>query len=119
MGDPGFIRLQFFRHPGRIVANHVEQAIQPGPVDEREIYLLALNVLQSRLKVLFLALLRLADVIWDVMPFEEIKDVSPAVHSAGPKGAALFGEVEEGNVMKRNIIEIEIAAKIELAPDEL
>src|SRR5215472_3445948 len=47
-----------------------------------------------------------------MLGFQAIKNIRPAVHSTGLQRASLFGEVEQGNVSKRNIIKIEIAAEI-------
>ena len=71
------------------------------------------SLLQRR-QIGLLAPFRRADVIGDMPLFEKIEDVRPAIHAARLERALLLGEIEQRDVSERNVVEIEVAAKLQL-----
>src|SRR5258706_16246310 len=116
--DPLVVKTQFGGDLWGLVADDVQQAIQPRPVQKGEVNTLGLNVLDERGQVGRLVLFGSADVIGNAPLLQVIKDIGAAVHSARAKRAFFLGEIVEGNVREWDVVEVKIAAKIQTDFDE-
>src|SRR5258706_4229100 len=116
--DPLIITPQLGGNLRGLIAHDVQQAIQSRPIKKGEIYTLGLDVLNERGKVGALVLLGSADVIGNVALFEVIKDIRATIHTARAQRTFLLREIEERNVLEGDVIEIKIAAEIQLHFDE-
>jgi hypothetical protein len=61
----------------------------------------------------------IGDEVGDVRSDEEVEDVRPAVHALRLERALLLGEVEEVDVAEGDVVEVEVAAEVELHLHEL
>src|SRR5262245_53728660 len=53
----------------------------------------------------------------DLLLFQKIKNVRPAIHAVRLERTFLFAEIVECNVLERNVVKIEIAFEAELVPN--
>ena len=63
-------------------------------------------------------LLRFADVIGDAAPLQKVENVRSLIHAARLERTSFLGEIEQRNVLERDVIEIEVAAKAQPRLDE-
>src|SRR5437016_1714812 len=119
LGQPLVIASEFDGHVRRLIAYLVEQTIQPRPVQKGKINALGLNVARERSQICLLTPLRRAHVIANVAFLEVIENVRPSIHAAGLERTFLLGKIVERNVSERNIVKVEITAKVQLSLDEL
>src|SRR5262245_64863947 len=57
-------------------------------------------------------------MIRDRASLQEIEDVVPPIHAPGTQRALLFRKIEQGDIPKRDVIEIKVAAKVERPLEE-
>jgi len=90
----------------------VEQSIEIRPINEAEINALPFNLTNQRLEIFVLGERRIADVIGNLLLLQEIENVLAAIHPAGQQRTFLLAEIEERDVTKRDVVEIEVTAKV-------
>src|SRR5712671_3024414 len=117
--DALLIESQFERDFHGLIADAVEQSIQIGPINKTEIDALLFDLCEERFEIVFLGSGGIADVIGNPMLQEEIKDVLTVIHSARKQRAFFLAEIEQRNVAERNVVEVEVAAKIQARLDQL
>src|SRR5882757_407465 len=96
----------------------MHEAIKPGPVEKGEINALISNVIGESVEIVLFAAVWGADMIWNRAVSKVVEDIWPAIHPAGLERISFLGEIIERNVFEGDIVQIEIAAKIELNFDE-
>ena len=113
--NPLLVRRRRWRNFRRIIADAVQQSIEARPIRKAKSMCLAFDRAASASRVLLLARCRVADEIRNLSLLQKIKDVRPAIHAAGLERAFLLGEIEEGDVLERDVVEIEVTLEFKLA----
>src|SRR5439155_24634749 len=105
---PFFINEQLAGNFRRLITDTMKQPIQFRPIHEPEIDFLRANIRDERGSVFRFGPGWFADVMRYFALREEIEDVGAAIHPAGFERALFFGEIEQRNMFKWNVEEIEV-----------
>src|SRR5690349_17560333 len=116
--DPLLVPPKFGRHVRRLIANPVQQPVQFRQIDEGEIDPLGPNIGGHGPQIFRFALRGTAHVVRNRAQFQKVENVRPAIHATRLERAFLFREIEQRDVFERDVIEIEVSAKLELHPDK-
>ena len=111
LGEPRFVGVELRGNFGGKVADAVEHAVEVGPVAPRKIDFLRREVGEEMIEILALGAGGIADVVGDAALLEVIEDVGADVEAAGLERVFLLGEIEEGDEVEGDVVEIEVAAE--------
>jgi hypothetical protein len=92
----------------------MEHSVKVGPIQKAKIYALTPDVREKRVQILPFADLWIAHMPGDPPLLHVVEYVGTLVQSSGLEGILLLREVEHRDVLERDVVEVEIAAELQV-----